>query len=52
MQVHRDGKRKIATMSLEADGFKAPLSVFYNMKSASVVVGLGSSPSIVVLKVT
>ncbi|XP_052275457.1 uncharacterized protein LOC127874845 isoform X6 [Dreissena polymorpha] len=48
IQVDREGKKKIATLATQKDGLQDPLSVFYNQKSGSVIVGQFNSENILV----
>ncbi|XP_052275453.1 uncharacterized protein LOC127874845 isoform X2 [Dreissena polymorpha] len=48
IQVDREGKKKIATLATQKDGLNNPLSVFYNQKSGSVIVGQYNNENILV----
>ena len=39
IQVDREGKKNIATLTTEKDVLKSPWTVFYNWKSGNVIVG-------------
>ncbi|KAH3779132.1 hypothetical protein DPMN_180611 [Dreissena polymorpha] len=51
IQVDREGKKKIATLATQKDTIKYPLSVFYNWKSGSVIVGQNDKENILVLNI-
>ncbi|KAH3851953.1 uncharacterized protein LOC127874844 [Dreissena polymorpha] len=49
IQVDREGKKKIATLATQKDGLKSgAVSVFYNQKTGSVIVGQRNNENILV----
>ena len=50
IQVDFEGKKKLTTLATQKDGINLPVSVCYNTKSDSVIVGLYSSNNIIELK--
>ncbi|XP_052255542.1 uncharacterized protein LOC127861180 isoform X2 [Dreissena polymorpha] len=39
LQLDGEGKKKLATLATRSDGLRGPQSVFYNRRSASIIVG-------------